>query len=158
MELEDKIIKIKGYEVIISSEDYDRVIQHKWHIRSNLKKGGAYFTSYAGNRRYLRLHDFIMNCPKGMCVDHINGNTLDNRRSNLRICTNHQNIINRSKQCRNTSGYKGVSWHKHNKKWQTTIQINGEKMYLGQYHDIEEAHKAYCEAAVKYFGEFARFG
>ena len=153
--MEDKIINIKGYEVIVSGEDYERVMQHKWHIKCNLKKGGAYFASYVGKSSIVKLHRFIINCPENMIVDHINGNVLDNRRSNLRICTKHQNTMN--KIVTNTSGYKGVSWHKRDKKWQAQIKINYVNIHLGLFSTPELAHKAYCEAAIKYHGEFARF-
>jgi hypothetical protein len=151
------IITIHGHEVIIDKEDFNRVAEIGcWQIHD------------AGNNKYvvhynykllpaIRLHRIIINCPNDKVVDHINGDTFDNRKSNLRICTIHQNNFNKTKQKRNTSGYKGVSWHIHDKKWQVTIQVSGKKLYIGQYHDIQEAHKAYCEAAIKYHGEYARF-
>lgn len=87
-------------------------------------------------------------------VDHINGDGLDNRRINLRIATHQQNIRNQRLSKANTSGYKGVS--KRNKRWGSCISVDGKTIHLGRFDTPEEAHEAYCQAARKYFGEFAR--
>lgn len=91
-------------------------------------------------------------------ADHINGNGLDNRRENLRLATKSQNNANRRISKNNKSGYKGVSWHKASGKWVAGIKVNGKSINLGGYDTPEQAHKAYCDAAIKYFGEFANFG
>lgn len=87
--------------------------------------------------------------------DHKNSNPLDNRRENLRIATRNDNARNAKKSKANTSGYKGVS--RFRDRWQASIRVNGKKFYLGHFKTPEEAHEAYCIAAKKYFGEFARF-
>lgn len=92
----------------------------------------------------------------GFWVDHINGDTLDNRRSNLRLCTVSGNNHNRMKSKNNTSGYKGVSWLKQNQKWRAYIKVNSKDKHLGCYLDKEDAARAYDKAAKEYFGEFAR--
>ena len=89
-------------------------------------------------------------------VDHIDCNPLNNTRPNLRLATNSQNQANTKKSPFNTSGYKGVTWHKHQQKWQAKIQHNGKSYYLGQFINIEDAYKAYCDKAIELFGEFAR--
>lgn len=89
-------------------------------------------------------------------VDHENRNRDDNRWSNLRLATRTQNNANSKRPKTNTSGYKGVFWHKNYRKWVARIQINGKGMYLGARDDPEEAHKLYVAAANKYFGHFAR--
>ncbi|HCC05019.1 TPA: Fis family transcriptional regulator [Patescibacteria group bacterium] len=106
------------------------------------------------------MHLQIMNTPKGMQTDHINGHGLDNRRCNLRICTTKENQWNTKKQCNNTSGFKGVSLDKSAKKekWRAFINVSGKSINLGYHNTAEEAYKAYCEACVKYHGEFANFG
>ncbi len=93
----------------------------------------------------------------GMIVDHINGDTLDNRRANLRVCTMAQNVRNRKKPRTNTSGYKGVHWMPRHKKWMAKITCAGKHIFLGLFDDPAEAHAAYCAAAKKYHGDFARF-
>ena len=100
------------------------------------------------------LHRHITNCPKGMHVDHINGNVLDNRLSNLRICTPSQNQANSKLPKNNTSGYKGVS--KNGDGWKAKIRVDYAYYYLGTFLTKEEAARAYNAAAIKYFGEFAR--
>jgi hypothetical protein len=91
----------------------------------------------------------------GKCTDHTNHDGRDNRKINLRICTNNENLRNRPKNCNNTSGFKGVSWHKRDKKWTAQIQVNFRLKFLGYFNDRVEAAKVYNRAAIKYFGEFA---
>lgn len=94
---------------------------------------------------------------RGEKIDHINGNGLDNRRDNIRLATHTQNMRNTKLRKNNKTGYKGVMWNTRRRKFQTYITVNSKLIYLGQFDLAEEAHKAYCDAAVKYHGEFARF-
>jgi hypothetical protein len=91
-----------------------------------------------------------------MDTDHINHNKLDNRKENLRICTEAENVHNTRISRNNTSGYKGVTFHKRDKKWQTQIRSGQGKRYLGYFNTAEEAAKNYDEKAKEAFGEFAR--
>ena len=91
-------------------------------------------------------------------IDHINGNPADNRISNLREVTLRQNCQNSKMPKNNTSGIKGVSWHKASKKWRATLNINGKLKHLGSFLDIYLAEKAVKEAREKYHGEFANHG
>lgn len=97
------------------------------------------------------LHRLVMDAPKGLFVDHINHDKLDNRKSNLRLCTNTENIRNRRLTDKNTSGYKGVHFCKRNQNWTAKIQ----NKWLGVFDDPVEAAKAYNRAAIKNYGEFA---
>lgn len=132
----------------IDIDDYERVSKHNWNVGS-----GNYIKSWI-NKKYIKLHRFIMNAPDGMNVDHINHNKLDNRKSQLRVCTFEQNLMNQKKYKNNSSGYKGVSWHK-NKKWVAQIQINGKRKNLGYFETKEDAAEAYNEAAKNIYKEFA---
>ncbi len=107
---------------------------------------------------YIPMHRFIMKTPKGMFTDHINGNPLDNRRSNLRICTAGENRLNMCIPKNNTSGYKGVCKFKYSKSlpWTARININKKRFHLGYFKNPEDAAVAYNEAAIKYHGQFAR--
>jgi hypothetical protein len=89
-------------------------------------------------------------------VDHVNRIKTDNRISNLRLATNSQNKYNIGKRSTNTSGYKGVSLVKKTGKWFAKICVDGKQIGLGHFITPEEAHAAYCAAATKYHGEFAR--
>jgi hypothetical protein len=95
--------------------------------------------------------------PGGKAIDHINGNRSDNRIANLRLATPLENNRNQGKRSGTSSAYKGVSWYKRKKKWVAQIRMNGRSTHLGYFHDEEAAHYAYCAAAAREFGEFARF-
>ena len=109
-----------------------------------------------GSPSKVYLHREIMRAIKGEFVDHINGNTLDNRKENLRICSSKQNSRNSKKNKNNSSGFKGVAWHKSKKVWVAYIKVDYKNKHLGVYNTPENAAKAYDEAAKKYFGEFAK--
>lgn len=90
-------------------------------------------------------------------IDHINGDRDDNRISNLRLCSHTQNMRNRRKPHLNSSGLKGVSWCKRQQRWHVQIKADRKTHNIGYFKDKFEAHAAYCRAAEKYHGEFARF-
>jgi len=94
--------------------------------------------------------------PGEMMIDHIDGNPHNNKIDNLRVATAKQNQCNQKIRSDNTSGLKGVSWSAERKKWQTGIQVNGKRVALGRFNTKEEAYAAYCEAARRLHGEFAR--
>jgi hypothetical protein len=91
-------------------------------------------------------------------IDHINGDRADNRITNLRLATRSQNGCNTRRSSRNTSGVKGVRWHKHARKWAAQIKANGRYRSLGYFDAIEDAAAAYRASALKHFGEFANTG
>lgn len=90
-------------------------------------------------------------------IDHINMDRSDNRLANLRHTDRGKNNCNRGAQINNTSGFKGVTWDKRSMKWKAQIGAFGKNHYLGLFATAEAAHAAYCKAAKKYHGEFARF-
>jgi len=154
--MEDVIINIAGFNVIISACDAERVTTQRWY-KCGFKRG-PYFSCQmpVPERKNILLHRFIVSCPAGMQVDHINGNVLDNRRSNLRICDHAENMRNRRISKNNTSGYKGVSWEKKKRKWGASIKVNRKTIHLGWFNDLEKAYEAYVAASQKYHGEFGR--
>jgi hypothetical protein len=91
-------------------------------------------------------------------VDHADGNGLNNQRNNIRLATPAQNSANQRLRPQNTSGFKGVTWHKRAGKWCASIGVNRKSIHLGLFEDPEEAHRAYMSASQQYFGEFANDG
>ncbi len=136
----------------IDNEEYDALSKYKWYVA---KRGYGFYAQRIIKGRAVQIHRVVMKAKKGEEIDHINGDTLDNRKKNLRIVNRSQNEWNRDKQKNNTSGFKGVSWNKRANKWFASIYKNSQQIYLGLFEDKEEAAKAYNQAATKYHGKFA---
>lgn len=134
---------------LIDLEDIDKVKDRIWYMSNGYAKSNK---SSLGNA--IKLHRLIIDCPDDKVVDHINHNGLDNRKENLRICTQHQNCMNKSKRVNNTSGITGVSWDKESNKWKSQIAINNRKINLGRYSTKEEAIRVRQEAEIEYYGEY----
>jgi len=163
--------KVHGtHEVLLDDEDYEWASKYNWFVNkqgSPTYKGPDKFyivrsvsrdpDPVSGRKqRNLRLHREIMKTPKGMHTDHINGDTLDNRKENLRVCTPAQNSQNRAQSTTNTTGYKGVARSsRHGKPWQGRIIHEGKYIHLGMFIMPEEAARAYDKKAVELWGEFA---
>lgn len=141
-------------KALIDIEDIDKVKNYKWTTHNNRNKTLYVLTSNANISNKL-LHRFLMNAPEGMVVDHINRNPLDNRKCNLRICTNTQNMQNCDMRKNNTSGCKGVYWAKDKNKWTVQIGLNGKTKYIGRFENYEDAVKARIEAVEKHYGKFS---
>lgn len=139
----------KGKVTIVDDEDACKISSSSWHYTGN---------GYAAariNYKIVFMHRLLCPCPKGMEVDHINRNRLDNRKSNLRVVTKHENRINKSMKSSNKSGYKGVFWDTRRKRFLANISVNGKTIFLGRFFNKGDAALAYNDAAVKYFGKFA---
>ena len=147
----------QAMQTLIDDEDFERSNKHKWCASKNPDGSYVAVRSIATKkgRRLILMHREIMNAPKGLLVDHRNHNTLDNRKSNLRICTNAENCRNKRVKEGYSSKCKGVHWNKLNKNWRARIMVNYIKKELGSFTDEKDAAQAYNEAALKYFGEFA---
>lgn len=138
--------------VLVDQADVALVKQFSWGLWKIRNRRYAY--ARAGGRAIL-MHRLITDAPKGMHVDHINGDGTDNRRSNLRICTTKENVRNSGSRG-GTSKFKGVRWMKNVNKWAAGIRVDGKSHHLGVFSIEEDAARAYDAAAAKHFGEFAR--
>jgi|SRR5690606_4256296 len=136
----------KGDYALVDDEDYDRVMQYNWYLDT----GG-----YARNDTVGAMHRMVTNAPDGTDVDHIFHNKLDNRKSQLRVCTHQENGFNRKRRAFGTSKYNGVFWDKSRNRWHVRIMVDYKKIYIGRFEDEEEAARAYDEEAKKHHREFA---
>jgi AP2-like factor, euAP2 lineage len=157
-------LNIKGYVTIIDDEDYDLIKEYSWRVCTKEEKQGLIYFHAATKRdpvtraqKDIRLHRFIMKCSTGdgIYIDHINHNTLDNRKCNLRKTDAGGNVRNSRKTIRNTSGYKGVSFFKRDSIYKACIKYKGVSYNIGGTPDIIEAAKLYDMMAIKLFGEYA---
>ena len=135
---------------IVDDDDFERVSAHNWYIN------GSGYASSTFNNESVMMHRFIIGANKGEEVDHINEVKLDNRSTNLRLCSHTQNLARRKIQSHNTSGFIGVCYDKINKKYRSYLQINGHHKSLGRFNTAVEAAKIRDLAAVEYFGEYAQ--
>lgn len=145
-----------GMNAIVDDEDYEFLMQWNWYAmqagRGAYKK---YYAARGSRKKNLRMHQALCPAPEGMETDHINGNSLDNRRCNLRICTHRQNIWNRKAVRGSASRYKGVDWYAASGNWRAYIKLDGKQKHLGCYKSEDDAARAYNKAALQYHGEFA---
>lgn len=138
---------------LIDIEDIEKVKPFKWH-KSDLQRSTYYCIS--NNKKWRRIHRLILGIEDpNILIDHINHNGLDNRKSNLRTCTNSQNLCNAKVPKNNKSGVKGVYWSEERQKWCTQITINRKTISLGRFVNYEDAVKTRLEAEKVYYGEFA---
>lgn len=155
-----KIKLTQNKYALVDDSDFEYLNQFKWYAHKQKKAFYAIRHSRRdknGKQKTIRMHSIIMGkYPIGKEVDHIDGNSLNNQRSNLRFATRQQNIRNQKKGCMNTSGFKGVHKYKHYEKWIANARLNGQKVYLGFFNSPIEAYKTYCKFIKKYYGEFAR--
>lgn len=153
------IICTTGHEVLVS--DYDSDLRNfSWFVNSNgyVIQGGDTVTKWTRMHRLVMARKLGRELARHELVDHINGDTLDNRRDNLRLATNSENQFNRDLPAHNTTGYKGVYANPGSKRrpWVAKITVNYKQQYLGSYHTAEAAARAYDIAARKIAGDFAR--
>jgi len=155
LRLPEKVTLTQGQFAWVDGEDFDRITKHLWYFH----KSGYAITNATvdGKKVKLRMHRVILDAPPGLLVDHIDGNKLNNLKSNLRLCTHQENQQNRSKYSNNTSGYKGVVKLNDCNRWIASIWHNGSRIHLGTFTSPELAHDAYKAAALKYHEEFAKF-
>jgi hypothetical protein len=152
----------QGKYALIDEEDYDLVSQYRWHAHS--ARGGERWyahTTVSTKQKHprqttLTMHRLLLDAPKGLLVDHADGDGLNNTRGNIRLASESQNGANSKISDGFTSRYKGVQRHKLNGRWRATICVNRVRNHLGYFASEVDAARAYDEAARELFGEFAR--
>ena len=147
----------KGREAVIDACDVGLVSQFNWHL-VNVRGQYPYamrVEKINGKRARVFMHRAIAAKTDDLFIDHIDGNGLNNRRSNLRQATPRENSQNQRAPISNTSGQKGVCWNKRRGKWQAQIRVDRKLVYLGLFARKEDAAAAYDAAAVQHFGKFA---
>ena len=153
-------ISIRGETFLVSRQDFSLISNMTWR----LKRKKHYIYALKSVKATIPMHRIIMELKlnrkltRQESVDHINGNTLDNRRSNLRLASNKENARNSRKSAKNTTGYKGVYkvFGSEEKPWKAAIYVNGKSVHLGCFANLTQAAKAYDQAAILYFGKFAK--
>jgi hypothetical protein len=139
----------RGKVAIVDESVYKELKEYSWYAdKSQNKSREVYYARGKINGKPVYMHRYIIKAKNGMVVDHINGNTLDNRKENLREVTQRANLQN--KIIKRTSKYPGVCYDSHNKRWKARIDINGKEIHLGAFKDEKQAAKCYQDALKRY--------
>ncbi len=153
-----KIKLTQGEYALVDDEDFEELNKYKWHCQRYANSNYAKRWNKNKKPNTINMHRQITNCPDNMQIDHINGDGLDNRKRNLRICTQQQNGLNILKTKKeSTTGIRCVSYNKKTNKYCPYIYLNGKRKRLGAFDDIEDARVAYIRASLKYYGDFSPY-
>jgi hypothetical protein len=145
-----KILLTQNRFTLVDDEDFEKLNKYNWCVSSGYAVGGT-------NRNgHFKMHRIILGVKRGQEVDHIDGNRLNNQKSNLRIASRTQNQMNRKIQINNHSGFKGVSWCKRTKKWLVQIRVKTKTIFLGYFEERIDAANVYNETAKRFFGQYAK--
>jgi hypothetical protein len=146
------LVPLKNGFSLIDEGDLARVGEHTWYVVRRRAADGCYATAKIGGKN-VYLHRFIMDAKSGEQIDHINGDGLDNSRSNLRVATKSQNSVNR--KYANKNGYRGVHALPHGTKWRAVLTADGKRIQGTPRHEKEAAARDYDALASEHFGAFA---
>ena len=151
----------RGQFALMDNGDFSKIKDNKWLASWAVNTNSFYAERRASKKEisegcpsHLSMHRVVMNAKKGDIIDHINHNTLDNRKCNLRFVTCSQNNMNKKAYSNNNSGIPGVNWRPVSKKWRAYIQSEGKQVHLGSFTSKDDAIKARKAGEIKYFGEY----
>lgn len=137
----------------IDIEDVEKCKQYTWYLDLDKTSNKFYVRGVIDKNKNIALHRFLTNCPKDLRVDHADCNPLNNRKNNLRLCTDALNAQNRdgAYKTNKSCGLRNVTWDKHAKKWTVALFLNGKRKHIGQFMNLEEANQIAIQARAKYF-------
>lgn len=144
----------QGLHAIVDDDDFAALAKHKWTAQFNKSRTVVYAIRESRAGR-VYMHRLLAGAGRGEVVDHVNRNGLDNRRKNLRLVTRGQNKLNSPLPKNNKSGFRGVTFDAKKNRWRAFIGYGGALHYLGSFENVEDAARAYDEAATLHHGEFA---
>ena len=148
-----EVMLTNGMIALVDDDDYEKVRAYKWGA-STTKISRTTYARCKVKGKTVYMHRIIITIPPGLYTDHRDLNGLNNQKDNLRVCTHRQNHQNEAIRRNKKSIYKGVHWHIN--KWQARISTVGKRISLGHYEKEADAAVAYNNAAITFFGEFAR--
>jgi len=151
-----KILLTQNRVVLVDSDDFERLSKHKWYYHHTGYAVRNFTDPLTKKRNTVFLHREVLGVKKGEYIDHINLDKLNCTKLNLRLTTYHLNNHNKNPQKNNTSGYRGVHLRKDSGKWRAYIVVNRLRHHLGSFIKREDAITAYNNAALKYYGEYAK--
>ena len=149
----------QGKVALVDDEDFEELNKYKWFA---FKNGNTFYALRSAKtinkkRKVIYMHRVLANTPDGMNTDHKDRDGLNNQKSNLRACTYAENCRNKLKAPNNTSGYKGVHFHKASQKWTAYLRVDKKAISFGYFDSKEMAHQAYVEGVKKHHKEFANY-
>lgn len=154
-----KIPLTQGYFALVDDSDYEAISKYKWHIKKHGRTFYAKHSTKKGDNRKQKtvyMHSLLLATPRGMEVDHIDGDGLNNRRDNIRVCVHAENTRNARTRLDNKSGFRGVHFHSRDMVWSASIGFKNKRVHLGYFSSKLLAREAYRDASIKYYGNFAR--
>ena len=146
----------RGFVALVDEADAALVGRHQWRaLKSGKGTKVRWYASAGQGKATTLMHRLIMAAPIGMDVDHRDYDGLNNRRGNLRLATRSQNMANARMRSDNSTGFRGVGWHRQMERWRAYVRVDGRLRSLGLHDAPEDAARAYDAAAREAFGEFA---
>lgn len=147
----------QGFHAIVDDDDFEELSCFKWHATRSKQNYYARRGIWNGHKMFMvSMHRIIMKANPGQVIDHRDGDTFNNQKSNLRFCTYSQNNANKIPKRNGSSKYKGVYWHKRSKVWGANIGVDHKQKNLGYYSSEKDAAEAYNKEALNIYGDFAR--
>lgn len=151
--------KFGDISTFVDLEDVNLCKKYRWNVQKCYEQNfDTFYIGASDSGKMISMHRLLINAKKGKHVDHIDGDKLNNRKSNLRECSRADNMKNRKLNYNNKSGHKGVFWYYYNgvNKWKASITVDGKRIWLGSFERLEDAVRVRKEAEEKYHGEFNR--